>query len=72
MRTGGHAGATAQAARERKLDFLFGVQTFGVVTPEAAQRAAFEEYRGADARPIVDGETLDIEDQTAGHVGASH
>ena len=34
------------------------------MTPDALQRAAFEEDSGADARPIVQGGALDIENQT--------
>lgn len=36
---------------------------FGIGTPAAAQRAAFDEYGGADAGTVVDTEFLNIEYQ---------
>jgi hypothetical protein len=41
------------------------------MTPPAAQRATFEEDRGADARTIVNGELLDVENDTCRQVGSS-
>lgn len=35
---------------------------FGILAPAAAQGAAFEEYDGSYAFPIMDGKALDIED----------
>lgn len=34
---------------------------FGVVAPETTHRASLEEYSGADARSVVQGEALDVE-----------
>jgi hypothetical protein len=34
------------------------------VAPPAVQRASLEEHRGADARAIVDGEFLDVKDDS--------
>ena len=45
-------------------DLYPGQLAFRVGTPAAAQRAAFQEYIGADAGTIVDAEFLDIEYQT--------
>ena len=39
-----------------------------VVAPHARQRAALHEHGGADAGSIVDGEFLDIENQTVWHL----
>jgi hypothetical protein len=41
---------------------------FGVVAPNAAQRAAFQENGRTDARAVMEGSTLDVED----HTGNSH
>ena len=47
-------------------DLYPGQLAFRVGTPAAAQRAAFQEYIGADAGTIVDAEFLDIEYQSHG------
>ena len=39
-------------------------QALRVMAPGAVQRAAFEEDRGADARPIFGGEALQVQDQS--------
>ena len=36
---------------------------FGIGTPAAAQRAALDDYGGADARTVIDAEFLNIEYQ---------
>jgi hypothetical protein len=36
---------------------------FGIGTPRAQERTAFEENEGPDARSVVKGEFLDIENQ---------
>ena len=42
---------------------------FGIGTPAAAQRAALDEYGGADARTVIDRIFLDIEDHSRlGHI----
>ena len=41
-------------------------QRLRVAAPPAAKWAAFEEHRRTDARPVVDGEALDVEYHTAG------
>jgi len=43
----------------------FRVLPLGIVAPEAAQRATFEEDRGADARAIVQGEALYVENNVS-------
>ncbi len=55
--------ATADAVRFPQHDLWVRMNGFGVAAPRAAERAALEEHRRADARPILDREPLDIEDQ---------
>ena len=40
----------------------FELQALRVVAPGAAQRAALEEHGGADARPVLGGEALQVQD----------
>jgi hypothetical protein len=59
----GRQALTAENALLRvKLDLSFDAQPFGIVAPEAAQRAAFKKNRRADARPIVNRKPLDVKD----------
>jgi hypothetical protein len=44
-----------------------GTLAFWIVTPAAVERAAFQENGGTDARPIMDGKTFGVEDNTCGH-----
>lgn len=39
---------------------------FGIVAPEATHRTSFEEHSGADARSIVQGEALNVENNICG------
>jgi hypothetical protein len=48
--------------------FWFRVLTFGIVAPEATHGASFEEHCCADARTIVQGIALNVEDD----VGSVH
>ena len=43
----------------------FGVLPFGIVAPEAAHGASFEEYSCADARTIVQGKALNVENNVS-------
>ena len=43
------------------LHFRAHVQALRVVAPGAAQRAALEEHGGADARPVLGGEALQVQ-----------
>ena len=44
------------------LNFQTRPDRFGVLTPWTSQGTTLHEDRGADSRPIMDAETLDIED----------
>ena len=62
------AGAAVLAADAfGAVDAGLGLQlpAFGVAAPAAAQRTPFEEQLGAHARPVMDGEALDVEDDPA-------
>jgi hypothetical protein len=48
--------------------FGSGILSFRIVAPETTHGASFQEHRGADARPIVQGKSLNIEDD----IGYSH
>jgi hypothetical protein len=51
---------THNAARRIELDFLPGTPPLWIVAPEAVQGTTFEKDRGAYARSIMYGETLDV------------
>jgi hypothetical protein len=59
--TDANALAASNTFLGKERDDLRCIHPFGIVTPDAAQRAAFEENGRADAGPVVDGETLDVE-----------
>ena len=67
LRTNGEAVAAARAAIFPKQDLRMRHLAFGVMTPPAAQRAAFEEDGRADARTIVDGVIFDVKNHAAFH-----
>lgn len=61
LRAGSNTLTTANAPLREELELRLGTDAFGIVAPKAAQRASFQEDSGANARSIVDGESLDIE-----------
>ena len=61
-RTGSYALTAANAAIWEEMQLGLQSQPFRVVTPEATERAPFEEDSGSNPGSIVDGETLDVED----------
>jgi hypothetical protein len=67
MRAGFNARAAMNAAIIAQQHFHARRLTFGIVTPPTAQRAAFEEDRGAEAGTVVDGIVLDVKNQAASH-----
>jgi len=46
-------------------ELWFRVLPFGIVAPEAAHGASFQEHGCADARSIVQGETLNVENNVS-------
>ena len=74
MRTGGTRRQTRPAA-----DAFCGLEAqfrpraiaLGIVTPLAPQRASLKEQRGANARPIVHGKPLHIEQNSRFHVDSA-
>jgi hypothetical protein len=62
MRACGGAGTTVTAAVKPKLQFRRLAPSLGIMTPKTAQRTAFKENGGANARAIMNGITLNIED----------
>ena len=63
VRAGSDAGAAADAAPGMDQQLRAGVDRLGVVTPGAGQAAPLEKDRGPYARPVVDCEALEVEDQ---------
>ena len=59
------AECTALLPNEKVLAFLF---SFGVVTRPTRERAALEEYGGAQAGAVVDSKFLDVEDGAGGQL----
>ena len=68
VRTGNDALAAGDAAFWKVAKLGFGVLAFGIVAPETAHRASFEEHSCADARSIVQGKALNVEN----HVSSVH
>ena len=66
FRTDADAGSAGKALVAVVAEFLFHALGFGVAAPPAAQGTALEEDDGADARTVVDGIFLDIEDKAGG------
>ena len=62
-RAGARASAAAQALPAVPQNLHVGALAFRVGAPRAAQRAALQEHDGADARPVVQAELLEIENQ---------
>ena len=62
LRAGFQAGVAADAAVLDHCTCGLQLQAFRVVAPGAAQRAALEEDGGADARPVLGGEALQVQD----------
>jgi len=62
-----HAVSAGDALLAHVGELRLGTDALGIPAPEAAQRAAFEEDRGADTGPVVDREPLDVENATLGH-----
>jgi len=65
VRTGDDALAAGDTAFGKVAKLGFGVLPFGVVAPEAAHRASFEEHSCADARTIVQGKALNVENNVS-------
>lgn len=63
------AGENALAARDTSFgeitELRFGVLSFRIVAPEALHGASFEEHSCADARAIVQGKALDVENNVS-------
>ena len=67
LRTGRHT-ALAPDALAFLVDFMrMWIPRLWVVAPYTTERAPAEEDGGADARPVVDGVSLDVEDVTLHH-----
>jgi len=62
LRTDHETMATADAPQGGEDQLRLSGYPLRVVAPQTVQRAAFEKDRGPDARAIVDGEALDVED----------
>jgi len=54
-RTGLEARPTPDALLRNEHQLLLGRKRLRIVAPPTPQRAAFQEHRGADARPVVEG-----------------
>jgi hypothetical protein len=65
--TDGCAAVTVDAAVLHDDDFGHGSLAFGIVTPPALEGASLEEDGGADPGPVVEGVSLNVEDQGGGH-----
>jgi hypothetical protein len=55
-----HTVPASGAALPEELKLNASIEAFGIMTPGAAQRAAFEKNRGAYSRAIIAGEALDM------------
>lgn len=62
LRAGDKAASAANAAVFTKNQFGLAALALRVVAPDAGQRAAFEKNGGADARPVLDGISANVED----------
>ncbi len=60
-----YACAAGDAASRGIADFRTEQAPFRVMAPEATQRASFQENGCPDAGAVMDGKTLNIEDETA-------
>ena len=56
---------TRDASLEKVTEFRFGVLPFWIMTPEAMHGASFQEHGRADARTIVQGETLNVKNNVS-------
>ena len=65
VRTRNDALAAGDATFWKVAKLGFWVLPFGIVTPEAAHGASFEEYSCADARTIVQGKALNVENNVS-------
>ena len=54
------AGNTPRLA---DIQFLFRLQSLGIVAPHASKGAPLEEHRVADTAAVVEGKLLDVKDQ---------
>ena len=61
MRAGANALATGQALFRKERHHGSGVDALRVMAPDAAQRATLQENCSADAGPVMNRKTLDIE-----------
>jgi hypothetical protein len=59
--------AATRASGFDKRQFRFRRHAFGIVAPPAPQRAAFEEDRRANARPVVQRVSLDVKNRSLEH-----
>jgi hypothetical protein len=65
-RTDSDAGSAGDAARGEEPDFRIGMLPFGVVAPETVQWASLEENCRSYARPVVEGEPLNVKHHASG------
>ena len=63
LRAGLHAGGAADALGTLVQSLRTGRPAFGIVAPDAAERAPFQEEGGPDAGTVVEGVTLEVEQE---------
>ena len=66
-----HAPPTSHALGGGEEDFLLHTVTFRIVAPQTPKGTPLQEYRGADSRPVVYREFLNIENDAAFHTASS-
>jgi hypothetical protein len=62
--TGIEAHPAVDAPTEEELDLRPKADPLGIVAPETVKRASLQKDRRSDARPVVYGESLNVEDNT--------
>jgi hypothetical protein len=67
--TGLNTPAAGKTSVGKVAEFRLMTLTLGIVAPETTHRATFEEHSGADARSVVQGEALNVEDNICGDHG---
>ncbi len=65
VRTREDALAAADASIGKVTELGPGMLPFGVVAPETTHRASLEKHSGADAWSVVQGKTLDVENNSS-------
>jgi hypothetical protein len=63
QRTVRKAGATGDTFIRIRSKFRVRTDGFGIVAPDASERAALEKYGRPDTRPVMDGKSLDIKNK---------